>query len=162
MRRMVRLSRALALLMLTAVPVLRANGQGSSERSSIDRRSDFFIGMMRRMDANRNGSLEQHEISSRARPYVDRVARSAGLNTSCPLSIRAMEEDEESPAEVMQGDRPSHEERRDDGPGNRQEDESRGPYGDRSPSQPWRFDDRREEYRRGPPSGRWSGRRGRD
>jgi subtilisin-like proprotein convertase family protein/Ca2+-binding EF-hand superfamily protein len=48
--------------------------------------------MMRRMDANRNGYLEQHEISSRARPYVDRVARSAGLNTSGSLSIRAMEE----------------------------------------------------------------------
>ena len=61
-------------------------------RSSNDRRSEFFIGMMRRMDANRNGSLEPHEISSRARPYVDRVARSAGLNTSGSLSIRAMEE----------------------------------------------------------------------
>jgi len=47
--------------------------------------------MMRRMDANQNGLLEPHEVSDRARPYIERAARSAGLNPSRPLSIRALE-----------------------------------------------------------------------
>ena len=78
------------------------------------------------------------------------------------LIARPMEEDEEGAADEIRDDRPSYEDRRDEGPGYRQEGESRGPYGDRGPPKPWRFGDRREEYRRGPPSGRWSGRRGRD
>jgi subtilisin-like proprotein convertase family protein/Ca2+-binding EF-hand superfamily protein len=92
MRKIVHPSQALALIALTVLPVSQADGQDNPDRSSADRRTEYFIGMMRRMDANRNGYLEQREISSRARPYVDRVARSAGLNPSGSLSIRAMEE----------------------------------------------------------------------
>lgn len=46
---------------------------------------------LRRMDANRNGRLEPNEISDRARPYLERFAREAGIRLSGSVSISQLE-----------------------------------------------------------------------
>jgi len=46
---------------------------------------------LRRMDANRNGRLEPNEISDRARPYLERFTREAGISLSRSVSISQLE-----------------------------------------------------------------------
>ncbi len=46
---------------------------------------------LRRMDANRNGRLEPDEISSRARPFLERIARDGGIRLSGSISISDLE-----------------------------------------------------------------------
>lgn len=65
---------------------------GGGERRPSEGRPQGPVDFMRRMDENRNGYLERNEISDRARPFLERVARQARLDMSRPLSIRRLEE----------------------------------------------------------------------
>ena len=48
---------------------------------------DFRRRMMERMDSNGNGVLEPNEISDRARGFVERMARDAGLDPRRPMPV---------------------------------------------------------------------------
>ena len=49
---------------------------------------DFRQRMLQRMDRNGNGVLEPGEVDERARGFIDRMARDAGMQPGRPMPIR--------------------------------------------------------------------------
>ena len=56
-----------------------------------DDRLEILIGILRKMDADENGSLEPDEVSDDARPYIERWAQLAKLDPADPLPIEVLE-----------------------------------------------------------------------
>lgn len=46
--------------------------------------------MLRRMDTNNNGMLEQNEVSDRARGFISRMAEGSGIDMNRPISIERL------------------------------------------------------------------------
>lgn len=75
-----------ALVVAVALSSYGQPPQSSEERA---RRMTEFLG---RMDQNHDGRLDPQEISDRARPFVERMLREAGLDPARPVSIRDLQE----------------------------------------------------------------------
>ena len=89
MRGTIRFSTAWVPAVLVAWAASWTNAQhGSGDESRIR----FAIGMLQKMDADRDGQLKPHEISDRARPYVASYAQVARLDMSQPMSVRQLSE----------------------------------------------------------------------
>ena len=62
-------------------------GRGGGPGGGGDPGSDFRQRMMERMDENRNGKLEENEVSDRARGFLEAMVRRSGKEVKYPISI---------------------------------------------------------------------------
>ena len=65
-------------------------GGGDRSRGGFGGGSDFRQRMMERMDRNGNGSLEEDEVSDRARGFVEGMVRQAGGTVKYPIKISSI------------------------------------------------------------------------
>ncbi len=78
------------LLVGNVVIVVFASGPASAQFRGGQGSGDFQRQFLQRMDQNSNGVLEPGEISDRARGFIDRMARDAGLDPGQPIPINRL------------------------------------------------------------------------
>ena len=54
-------------------------------------RNQRIVGMLKNMDANNDGRLDQREIPESRRPFVQMMAQRLGVNPNQPINLRALE-----------------------------------------------------------------------
>jgi len=78
----------LRIFLIVPVVLVIFSGIGSAPCGANDRRIDI----LRRLDRNKDGRVTTEEIPPSARPIVRRIAESAGLDLSQPLSIETVKQ----------------------------------------------------------------------
>ena len=77
---------------LTFVFFVSAQFASAQRKGRDDNRGSRTSGMMQRFDANGDGLLQPSEIPERAKSFVNRASKQAGLDPSKPISIKKLSE----------------------------------------------------------------------